>query len=594
MRLLHTLQWRIVLAYTALIVISMGAVSIYLVSFVRGTYVSNLEVRLEQEVGLLGESAARYFQGGLDIAGLQDSSERIGDLIQARVTVLDMEGSVLADSWEAPRLMENHLSRPEVQGAINTGLGRSTRVSGTVGQELLYTAIPIHVDGVPVGVARIAFPTSQVKRTVDRIIATIAVSAIVVTFFSIALGYFLARRTSRSVHAVTEAAGRLSSGDLEQRVEALASDETRDLANAFNRMAAALRTMVGDLSGERNKLSALLDTMADGVVVILPVFYLRQGEGRIELMNPAAEELLGLRSAESVGSRFLETVHDRELQRLVSLCLETGQQQHGEVEQVQPRRSLSAIATPLPGDGPNGVLLTLHDLTRIHQADTTRRQFVSNVSHELRSPLASIKAMVETLENGALEERQAATEFVRRIHRDVDRMSDIVEDLLVLSRLESGQFALDLVPLDLRSLLEDVRRDFQSRAEAKEIALEASLPDNLPLVVGEREKLHQVLTNLLDNALKFTPARGAVILSATHQTNMVQISISDTGMGIAEEHHARIFERFYRVDNSRLYPGTGLGLAIVKHIVQAHGGEVAVESHVGQGSTFSFTVPISA
>jgi len=358
-------------------------------------------------------------------------------------------------------------------------------------------------------------------------------------------------------------------------------------------MATALKKMVNDLSLERNKLSALLDTMADGVVVIRQVFYLRQGEGLIELINPAAEELLGLRSSEAVGSRFMETVNDTEIQELVYRSLETGEQQHGEIELMQPQRSISAISTPLNREGPNGVLLTLHDLTRIHQADSTRRQFVSNVSHELRSPLASIKAMVETLESGALEEKQVATDFIHRIHMDIERMSGIVEDLLELSRLESGYVVLDMTPMDARTLMEDIKYEFQPRADAKEITLEISSPDSLPLVMGERNKLHQVLANLLDNALKFTPERGAVTLYATSLVNIIQIYVSDTGIGIAEEHHSHIFERFYRVDSSRQYRGTGLGLAIAKHIVQSHGGEVAVESRKGEGSIFSFTVPVS-
>jgi len=592
MMLLNTLKWRIVLAYAALIVISMGAVSIYLINFVQSTYISNLEERLEQEAWMLGESSSRYFEGNLGATELQALSERIGDLIEARVTIITLEGTVIADTWEDPILMANHSSRPEVQGALTTGIGMSTRVSITVGQELMYTAIPIEVDGIHVGISRIAVPISQVKQAVNRLILPIALSAIIVTSLSIALGYLLARRTSRSVHSVTEAARRLANGDLEQRVEALASDETRDLANAFNSMATALRKMIDDLSMERNKLSAVLDTMADGVVVIRQVFYLRQGEGLIELINPAAEELLSLKSVEAVGSRFMETVNDHEIQKLVHLSFETGEQQHGEIELMQQRRSLSAIATPLTSDGPNSILLTLHDLTLIHQADSTRRQFVSNVSHELRSPLASIKAMVETLESGALEEKQVATDFIHRIHIDIERMSRIVEDLLELSRLESGQVALELTPMDVRPLMEEVKHEFQLRAEAKEITLKLGSPDSLPLVMGERNKLHQVLANLLDNALKFTPENGAVTLYAIPLINMIQIYVSDTGIGIAEEHHSHIFERFYRVDSSRQYRGTGLGLAIAKHIAQAHGGEIAVESHEGEGSTFSFTVPV--
>ena len=591
MRPLSTLQWRIALSYTALIIISMGAVSLYLVNFVRTTYISNLEEHLEHKARLVGESTSQYFQGRSNPTELKEISQRISRLVNARVTIIALDGAVLAETWEEPASMENHLSRPEIQGAIYSGVGRSTRVSQTLDQELLYTAIPILTDGITSGVARIAVPTYQIRNALNQIIATIVLSAIIVTSLSIGLGYMIAGRTARSVQSMTEAARRLADGDLGQRVESLASDETQELAFAFNRMATYLKNTIDDLSVERNKLSAILDTMADGVVVIFHVFYLRHGEGRIDLMNPAAEELLDISSEEAIGGRFLETIMNRELQQLVSRAFESKEQQHADIETAKPRRSLSVFATPLTREQSNGVLLTLHDLTRIRQADATRRQFVSNVSHELRSPLASVKAMVETLDNGAIEEQQTAMDFIHRIHRDVDRMSTIVEDLLELSRLESGQTNLDLAPTNLNSLIEDVRHEFELKAEAKEITLSVSLPDSPYTVIGERDMLYHVLANLLDNALKFTPARGAATLSATQKRNMVHVSVSDTGIGIAVEHHPHLFERFYRVDSSRQYQGTGLGLAIAKHIVEAHGGEFVVESREGEGSTFSFTIP---
>ena len=584
MRLLHTLQWRIVLSYTALIFVSMGAVSIYLVDFVRDTYISNLEERLEQEAGLVGEAASRYFSRPLDPADLQVASGRIGSLINARVTVIARDGTVLADTWEDPTVMENHALRPEFQGALSTGLGRNTRVSATVVQEMLYTAVPIRVDGTLMGVARVAVPTSTVHANVNRIVATISFSATVVTVLSLALGYLLARRTARSVRSVTQAAHRLASGELEQRVEALSSDETQYLAEAFNKMASALRTMIHELSGERDKLSSVLDTMADGVIVIGP-------EGQVVLLNPAVQALLGVRRENPVRERFMELVRDHELQRLVKHCQETGQRQHGEIELLQLRRYLSAIATPLSGDGSPSVLLTLHDLTRIRQVETTRREFVSNVSHELRSPLASVKAMVETLEDGAIEEQQVALDFVRRIHKEIDRMTSMTETLLELARMESGHVTLQVTPLGLRSLVTEVVQDFQARAEAKEIILKATLPDSLTTVAGDEEKVRQVLGNLLDNAIKFTPQHGEVTVSAKEGETAVEVSVSDTGIGIPKEHLPHIFERFYKVDRSRRDGGTGLGLAIVKHIVQAHGGEVRVESQEGTGSTFTFTVP---
>ncbi|MDE2860043.1 MAG: ATP-binding protein [Chloroflexota bacterium] len=584
MNLLHSLQWRIVLSYTVLIIVSMGAVSIYLVNFVRDTYISGLEERLEREAVLAAESLAPFLDGGLDLDGLRETGERVGGLIEARVTVMDRDGEVLADTWERPDQLQNQAQRPEVREALAGDISWSTRVSAAQGEELLYTAAPIQADGELVGVARVAIPTSAIHSNVSRIITTIAISAVVVSVLSLALGYYLARRTARSVRSVTEAARQVALGDLEHRVEALAADETRELADAFNSMASSLRSMVQELSGERDKLSAVLDTMADGVALIGP-------EERTELVNIAGLEMLGVREPQPLGMRFPEVVRDSDLNRLVATCLKTGEQQHGEVELFQPVRFLSAIATPIVEAEATWVLLTIHDLTRMHQVETTRREFVTNVSHELRSPLASVKAIVETLDNGALDEAEVARDFVRRINWEVDRMSRMVEDLLDLARLDSRQGLLSLNTVDLRLLMTEVKESFQERADNKNVRVEVIAPERLPRAVGDEERLRQVLINLLDNALKFTPGTGWVTLSAYPEEDMVRVGVRDSGAGIPEDHLPHIFERFYKADRSRQGGGTGLGLAIVKHIVQAHGSEVAVQSREGEGSAFTFTLP---
>lgn len=571
----------------------MGALSIYMVNFMSGFYTSELENRLQREVRLISELTQPHFTGELSEEELRVLSQRIGDSVDARVTVLNLDGVVLADNFANPDHMPNHKDRPEVQDAITEGIGKATRISATTNQELIYIAIPIADNGVPIGIARIAVPITAVDETTNRLITAITISTVVLTSLSVFLGYWLARRTSRSVRFMAEAARRLASGNLDQHIESTTSDETQDLANAFNSMAKSLQNIINDLSGERNKLSTILDTMSDGVVVIYRQFYLRPGEGRIELMNVAAQELLSIQTKNIIDHRFMETITDPTLQNLVSVALETGEQQNVEVELIHLHRHLTAIASPLKEDIRNRVLLTLHDLTRVRQADITRKEFVSNVSHELRSPIASIKAMVETLQNGAIEEKKIAEEFVQRIYNDTERMGRIVEELLDLSQLENPQIALDLISTDLRPLLEEINHEFKPQAEGKEITLVAFLPESLPPIVGERTKLRQVLVNLLDNAIKFTPQGGTITISTEILPGTVRVHVSDTGIGIDEQDQLRIFERFYRVDNSRRYQGTGLGLAIAKHIVQAHGGELTVVSHEGKGSIFSFTIPIS-
>lgn len=592
MNFLHTLQWRIVLSYTALIVISMGALSVYMVNFIQGYYITNLEKTLVEQAGLIGKSTAIYLGDNLDTPKLRLTSQSAGTLIEARVTILDTRGVVLADTWDEPSSMDNHLSRSEIQDALRIGIGKATRLSETVGQEMLYTARPIILNGEIAGVARVAVPTTYLEHNTDQIITTISISTLIVTLLSLALGYMLARRTSRSVHSMTEAAIRLSDGDLNQHVEAISSDETEDLAKAFNRMSESLRKMVDDLSIERNKLFTVLDTMADGVIVLQTLFYLRLGEGIIELINPAAEHLLALKPGAALGARFIETVPYPDLQTLVFDALATNKPQNGEFELAQPRHYLSAIATPLSGDNQYGVLITLHDLTRIRQVDATRRQFVSNVSHEIRSPLASIKAMTETLEEGAIEEISVAKEFISRIHRDVDRMSNIANDLLELSLLESNQIDLTKTPMDITSLLTQVRDEFLPQCENKSISLTLQGIDSTHRVLAEKARIHQVLVNLFDNALKFTPEGGSINIQIELEGNIVKTEVSDTGIGIPEEHQPHIFERFYRVDSSRTYQGTGLGLSIAKHIIEFYGGAIWVTNIDGKGSKFTFTLPM--
>ena len=584
MRLPRSLQWRIALAYTALIVVSMAAASTYIFIFVRGTYMSDLELRLEHEVGLLGQTAERYFRGRISLDQLRLESERVGAVIDARVTIIEVDGVVLADTWEDPTLMENGGRRPEVREALATGLGRSTRFTPTVGQEVLYTAVPIHVDGALAGIARVAVPTSQVQSNLNDIIATVALSGLVVTVLSVALGYFVARRTARSVRSVTEGARRLALGDLEQRVHARSSDETRELADTFNSMAAKLKTTFQELATERNRLSAILETMADGVVMI-------GSNSEVVLMNHVAQDLLDVGTSDPVGRRYIELVRDYDLLTLVSRAFQTSQPGFEEVTH-SSGKLLSAVAIPLvEARSTAGVLLTLHDLTRVRQLDTTRREFVSNVSHELRSPLASIKAAVETLEDGAISKADVARDFLGRIHGDVDRMINMAGDLLDLSRLESGQAPLHLSPLDVRPLMDDVKTRFEARALANRVRICVDSDEDLPLAVGDEEKLGQVLVNLVDNALKFTREGGSVTLFATAREKDVEVQVQDTGIGIDREDLPHVFERFYKVDRSRRDPGTGLGLAIVKHIVQLHGGDVRASSDPGVGSTFVFSLP---
>ncbi len=415
-----------------------------------------------------------------------------------------------------------------------------------------------------------------------RLAGTVWLWGAVMTAIIAGSAYYSNRKAARSMESMAEGVRRLAEGDLEHRISAARASESREMADAFNDMAAAIRNMVRDLSGERNKLSAVLNTMADGVVVL-------ETDGRVTLMNQAAQWLLDVRPVEPAGIRLVEQVRDDEISQVVDEALETGRPHHAEVELSHRGAFVSVIATPLSGDGSQGALLMLHDLSNVRQLETTRREFVSNVSHELRSPLASIKALTESLQGGASEDPEVAADFMDRIQKDVNRMDRLVDDLLALSRLESGQTPLNLAPLDLKALTDDLMEGYARRSV--DVKVGHTLPLDLPLVTGDEGMIRQVLVNLIENALKFTAEDGRIGLDATAGPEFVEVSVSDTGTGIPPEHLPHVFERFYKVDRARRDGGTGLGLAIVKHIVQAHGGGVSAESEEGAGSTFAFTLP---
>ncbi|MDA1036224.1 MAG: HAMP domain-containing protein, partial [Chloroflexi bacterium] len=426
MRLPRSLRWRIASAYTVLVVVALGLVSVYLIGFVRGTYVSEIEIRIEHEAQLTADTAAGLMRETRYLTTLQALVDRTNEVVDARVTIIDPSGFVLADSHESPSVMGNHADRPEVIKALADGIGRDTRLSAILGERLVYTAVPITLDNKVVGIARIAVSSSDVSHNLNRILWTVVLAGLIVAAGAVVLGIWIARRTLRSLTSVAEGATRLAKGDLDYRVVAEDTDETRLLAEAFNRMADTVQSTIESLSEEHAKLAAVLDTMGDGVTLV-------DSFGFVELANKTARDLLVVGGA---GSANHERLRDPDLLRLARLAISEGERQQRDIDLVPGPRYVSAIATPLEDER---ALLTIHDLTSVRQLDVTRREFVSNVSHELRNPLASITAMVETLEAGAAADPQTSADFLARIRGDVERMTALVNDLLTLSRVESGR-----------------------------------------------------------------------------------------------------------------------------------------------------------
>ena len=584
MRLSKTPQGRITLIYVTVVVSVIIAFAIYLVGFVSDSSGADLEERLERQALLVRDLTEGLFDDSPDQARIQSASVLAAEFSEMRVTVFAAEGTVLADVGNSPDAPVASASAPEVVSALNSGKSVSARVETTGGQEHAFVAVPIIFNGETVGVARASRTTSEIDSQNVSLVIGIIFSSAIVLILSVGLAYFLAQSASRSMEAAADGARRFANGDLDYRMDTSSYPGAEELAEAFNQMASTITDQIRNLTTESNQLSVILDTMADGVIVV-------NSNGQVELMNLSAEWMLESPNREADRIQLAEVVRDHEILQLVSEARRTRQTRQAELELVHRRRFLNVIATPLSEGSDEGVLLTLQDVTRLWQVETTRREFVSNVSHELRSPLAAIRAMTETLQDGALNDTDTAQDFLTRILNDTQRMTTMVNELLELSRLESGQAPIHLAPVSLESVVTEIESRFDVSPDHERLKLETNVPDGIPLVMGEADKLNQVLANLVENAVKVTGDGGLISISANATDRWVEVKVSDNGIGIAREHLPHVFERFYKVDRSRRDGGTGLGLAIAKHLVQAHGGDIKVESVEGEGSAFSFTLP---
>jgi two-component system phosphate regulon sensor histidine kinase PhoR len=406
--------------------------------------------------------------------------------------------------------------------------------------------------------------------------AAAAAAIVVVTAFAWA-------RLARGLASATGAAAAMAEGRYPGGVEA-GDDALAGLARALNAASANMSRTVDSLRAERRQLEALLNASSDATIAV-------DLAAVVTYMNDAAHRLFGASGTATVGRPFIEAVRDHDLNDLILAAAQHGERSVRVVAYGQAQRWLQATAVPIEGGGTWAALAVFHDLTEVRRLEGMRRDFISNVSHELRTPLAGIRAASETLQEGAIEDRAAAVEFLGHIQRETDRMTQLVEELLELSRIESGAAPLHFAQIDAGKLVSEAVSRFRQQAERAGLTLEAIAPSQPVPVIGDEERLGRALGNLIANALKFTPAGGRIAVAAAGDGADVAIRVSDTGIGIEPEQQARVFERFYKADRGRGDTGTGLGLAIVKHTVLAHEGSVSVESQPGRGSTFTMRLP---
>lgn len=566
-----------------LIALSLLASEVYLTGALERQLIEGIRDDLLVRARLVAGQAAA--SGDLDdIAALDRLADHLGATAHGRVTIVRRDGTVLGDSavaLEALARMENHAARPEIARALAASEGFGMRLSRTVQERLMYVAVPIERAGRVVGAARISVPLDRIDALVGDLRKTLAAAALVALAVAAVLSWLAAQLVSRNVRALTAAARGMAAGNLALRTRIAGHDEVATLGRALDQLAASLSSTLEALRAERDLLERILLGMAEGVLVV-------GADGRIVMMNAALKAML-LVTGDPEGRNVLHVIRNADLSEMLDRA-RAGETPEREIELggLRPRRVL--MRTRALAHEPGSVLAVLVDLTELRRLESVRRDFVANASHELRSPLTSIRAAAETLETAG-DDPESARRFIELIVRNAERLQNLVDDLLELSRIESRAVALRPEALDLDAIAERAVAQHLPRAQQKRITL--AYEPGMPSVRADRRALEQVLGNLIDNALKYCAEGASVRVAAAAENGRVRVSVADNGPGIARPHLERIFERFYRVDagRSRELGSTGLGLAIVKHLVEAMDGTVAVDSRVGAGSTFSFTLP---
>jgi two-component system phosphate regulon sensor histidine kinase PhoR len=573
------------------IVAGLGVVvmGIYVSRALEAQAVARLQATLVTQAGLLHDVFAPMLASSSDGADLQARAHRHARALGARVTVIAGDGTVLAESdRDSTREIENHAERPEVRQALAGVIGSDVRRSATLGRDLLYVAVPLEREGQRQVVLRLALPIQDVDEARALVRRTVAGGAVLAVAVAAVVGLFVGQRVTRPLRGMEDAARRMAEGDLTQTVPVVGTDEIAALGVALNRTAVALREKIERLGDEQAKVRTILDGMIEGVVAL-------DDRGRLLLLNPAARAMFGVEQGIPEGRSFLEVIRQKGLLDLVDEVRATAAPARHEIELGPPvNRLVAARGAPLGlGPGAPGVLLVLNDVTELRRLERVRSEFVANVSHELRTPLTCIKGYLETLLDGALEDSAHARRFLEVAGTHAERLDRLIDDLLELSNIESGRVTLVPVRLDLDEVVAGMAAMFERRTVQNRLTLVRAVRPGLA-VRADRDRLVQILVNLVDNAVKFTSEGGQIrIEAALGSDGRVEITVRDTGVGIPSTDLPRITERFYRVDRtrSREVGGTGLGLAIVKHLVQAHGGELRIESALGSGTAVSFTLP---
>ncbi len=560
-----------------LLIICILLLLVPLISFklIRTYYVNTLTENLKNIAITTSPQIVTFLDGRHHIE-LDTFLKNLKEKINARITVIDKEGTVLADTEKDPTTMESHKIRPEVIDALSSGVGKSMRFSVTLEEEMLYVALPIEQDIKVLAVVRMSIPLKQINSLLRDLQLRIIIGIALITLLSIGIAFLLSRGLSKPVSTLVQAAKNLSKGDFHTRVYLQAGGELKELETSFNEMAGKMEGLFGSLSRRNEELDTIVSSIQEILLVL-------DKDGRIKLTNESFKKAL---DNEEVQDKFYwEIMRCPDFSELIKKVMEERKNHIQEIE----FRDKNYLCSVTFLSSKEEMVAVLYDITELKNLEQMKKDFVANMSHELRTPLTAIKGFVETLEE---EEEIKNTQYLEIIKRHTDRLMNIVNDLLVLSELEQTGSALVIENVNLVSLAENILKVFEQVTKEKGIQLELSAGEGLKTIQADPFKLEQMFINLLDNAIKYTE-KGKASISLRQEDSKSIIEIQDTGIGIPGSHLPRIFERFYVVDKSRSKKlgGTGLGLSIVKHIVLLHGGTIDVESSQGAGTKFTIVLP---
>lgn len=566
----------------------------YLSRVIKDDYISKLEGSLIIQARLIADQIPSSYADNLD-SFCKTFREKTG----ARVTIMDNAGKVLGNSDEPSEKMENHANRPEIKDAEISDVGSSIRRSKTVQKELLYLAIAVNKD-TDKKFLRLSMPLTDIEKALNTIRMKIIIASLSALFIAILIGLIQTRRITKSIEEVALFSKDVAAGNFKTRLFLKEKGELGELGKNISNMAQELSTRLKQSEEEKSKIEAILRNMSDGLI-------LTDTRGSIILSNSAALNIFGIASNVE-GKTVMETLRNTELMEIIDNVVQSGDGASREITISRPRELyLMAAATPFYSSHPvgelSGVVLTFHDITRLKKLEEVRKDFVANVSHEIKTPIAAIKGFAETLLEGAIDDKENALRFLETIKNHSERLNSLVSDLLTLSGIELGDIKIEKEIVNLNEVIDTVFATLKEKAQGKGLYLKRETLSGLKEIEADRDRLIQILLNLVDNGIKFTEKGGVTIKVKSEklkvkseeekETDTIKISVEDTGTSIPKKHLTRLGERFYRVDRarSRELGGTGLGLAIVKHLVKAHGWDMEIESTEGKGTTVSIVCP---